>query len=194
MSKDTRLQRTVRRAIERRLAEEQKKKKPNYGRWWKVVLFFLGVPGIYIGTLNLLPKIAVSPLSSLNPSDPFATPFEISNVGYLNLYDVKFLCSYKDVESANGSKILTPGADEETTGGFTTDSLAAERLDRGRKATITCPFLFRFPAPISTADIRIVISFRPEWSVWKKHHVRRFTLAKDAAGQSRWFEQPLRKE
>ncbi len=129
MSRDTRLQRTVRRAIERQLAKEQQKKKPNSGRWLKVVLFLLGIPGIYIGTLNLLPKIAISALSSLNPSDPFATPFEISNVGYIDLYDVRFWCSYKDVEAANGSRILTPGVDEETTGGFTTDSLAAERLD-----------------------------------------------------------------
>ena len=190
MSKDTRRQRTVRREIERQLAKEQQKKKPNYGRWLKVVLFFLGIPGIYIGALNLVPKFSISPLSSLNPSDPFATPFEISNNGYIDLYDVRFLCSYKDVESIYGSKILTPGADEETTGGFTSDSLAVEHLDRGRKATITCPFPFVLPGPISKADIRIVISFRPEWLLWKKHHVNRFTMAKDAAGQFRWFEQP----
>ncbi len=193
MSKDTRLQRTVRRAIERQLAKEREKKKPSYGRWLKVALFLLGIPGLYIGALNLLPKIAVSPLSSLNPSDPFGTPFEISNIGYTNLNDVKFLCSYKDVEESYGSKILTPGTDEETTGGFTTNSLAAERLDRGRKATIMCPFPFKFPGPIIKADILLVVSFRPEWLGWKKYHVRRFTLAKDAAGQFHWFEQPPQK-
>ncbi len=135
-------------------------------------------------------KIAISPLSSLNQSDPFAIPFEVSNSGYTDLYDVRFLCSYKDVEESYGSKILTPGGDEETTGGFTTNSLVAERLGRGRKATFACPFPFHFAGPIVKADIRIVVSFR--FMMRTKYHVRRFTLAKDATGQSHWSEQPPR--
>jgi hypothetical protein len=176
-----------------------KRKEPTEPSAWKksllsvkgIILFLIGVPGIYVGILSALPRISVSPQSSLNPSDAFATPFGISNDGYLDLYDVKFACVLIEVDLVSGSKIVTPGPYGDKLGGFTTNSMAADVIEPTRKATITCPS--PVPLAITKGDIIVSVSYRPEWLPFRRQKHIRFVTARAADGNLNWFEQPMPK-
>jgi hypothetical protein len=191
MSRDTRLARTVRRILERQQAKEGQNPKPRLSRVGKVVLFLLGVPGIYIGILSALPRVSVSSPSSLDPSDPFASAFVISNDGYLDLYDVKFRC-FPDVLNDFGSHIKVEMNEKPIDwGGISNDQMAASQISPNKRATILCPFPFKLlGGPISRGTLRIAVHFRPEWLPWRVRRVTKFVLAKDASGQFRWLEEP----
>ena len=49
--------------------------------------------GILVGALSLLPKVHVSSSASLNPNNPFLTPFVIRNEGHLSIKDVRYYCT-----------------------------------------------------------------------------------------------------
>jgi hypothetical protein len=176
-----------------------KHKKPTEPPAWRkhllsvkgIILFLIGVPGLYIGILSALPRISVSPQSSLNPSDAFATRFVISNDGYLDLYEIKFACVLIEVDLVNGSKILTPGPYGDKLGGFTTNSMAADVIEPTRKATIACPY--PIPVAITKGDIIVSVSYRPEWLPFRRQTHVRFVTEKAADGNLNWFEQPMPK-
>src|SRR5437868_1528352 len=60
---------------------------------WKIVIFGLGLPGLYIGILNALPRVSVTPQENIHPNEPLLAPFIISNDGWLDLHSVSFLCN-----------------------------------------------------------------------------------------------------
>ena len=129
MSKAGRLQRTVRRAVEE-LEKEKERQKPNrLRRVLGFLVFLIGVPGVIVGILQLLPRVSVVPQDPLDEHNPFLAPFVISNDGYVTLYDLQAICSPRYVQligiDGKGGQIVlkTPGKDEEETGGFTIRNL-----------------------------------------------------------------------
>ena len=82
MSRDTRLNRTIDRALERRLQREigtpQQTDRP-FSMLLKTLLFLIGVPGVLVGILSLLPRMSVSVQDVLDKNDPFSAPFLITD-------------------------------------------------------------------------------------------------------------------
>jgi hypothetical protein len=188
MSKDTRLKRTVNRAIERRLAQERERQKPHTLKFVLTMLgFVIGIPGILVGILSLLPRASVTPNDPLNPDDPFSAPFVVSNDGYVELNDVQFSCSPMKVETKNFWVIDTvPGKEP---GGVRETSLDVGTLGRDGSTTVRCAISPAFAniLPLESAHRRITISFRPEWLPWRRTMTMDFILAKDTGNRFHWL-------
>jgi hypothetical protein len=182
MSRDTRLKRTVNRAIDRRLAED-KHTKPKPRTLLNAVLYIVGIPGIIVAILTLLPRASVSPDELHNPSDPFSAPFIVANDGYVDLNDVTFTCSPVKVLSSRQWEIR---ADDGA--GFSDASFNVGTLGPDGRTTVFCN-LTRFISvgPIQDAHIRIILSFRPEWLPFRRSIKRDFVLSKDASGHFHWL-------
>jgi hypothetical protein len=65
---------------------------------WKWVIA-LGVLSSIAASLYL--RVLVTPLTSLQPSNPFSTPFLLTNDGYLSIHAVEFSCGLNDVITKN---------------------------------------------------------------------------------------------
>ena len=148
-------ERTIRRAVERELEKRHERERTEQTRTplTRKVARLLGVLatlfGVYVGFLNLVPRITVTPQAALVSTDAFSAPFVVSNDGFLPIYDVHCFCSprkvrYRKPGSRGGLEIVIEGADENETGGVEAP-FVAKKLSPGQRATFPCPF----PKPVS---------------------------------------------
>lgn len=165
------------------------------GRTKKIIKVVLGAAGliatglgIATGYLSLLPRITITQNQALDTSDPFSTPFVVSNDGPLGINDVKFVCWLQHVTLANNGDI----------GGFGTSSPALDipdGMEVGEKTTLPCVFSNLFVSKDGTsagnlvtyADIVIKASFRPDFALWHLHRNTRFKTVKGSDGRLYWY-------
>ncbi len=132
-------ERTIRRAVERELEKQRDRQRREQTNtpFAKKVAALLGslatLFGVYVGFLNLVPRITVTPQAALVSSDAFSAPFVVSNDGFLPVYDVHCFCSprkvrYRKPGSKGGLDIMTEGADENETGGVEAPFIAKSYL------------------------------------------------------------------
>ncbi len=151
----------------------------------RVVSIIALLIGLSAAILQHLPRISVIPSSSLDPSNPFATPFTVSNDGYLDVYNATIVCNLKYVKDANENTVVGPFP----VYGQTT---LARDLAPGFPVTVPCNFPSRgaavlFEAPIATAKISISVQFRPAFLPWRRSRAYNFFMARDNQGQIHWF-------
>lgn len=166
-------------------------KRPAKLAWSAIGIVAVGF-GIYVGYVQLSPRISVSASAALNPSDPFSTPFVISNDGYLPIRDVEFLCRLTDVNARppginlSFENISVQGPDQ-----FLGDKNQQTRdIAAGGHATTKCNLSPLFPVmPIENADISITVIFRPAFFRSQKAKYFRFVTARGSDGQLRWIQQ-----
>jgi hypothetical protein len=199
MSRETRLSRTVRREIERRLKKEREDREPSRVRLLlKAVVFAIGIPSIIGGILSLLPRLSVVPQDSLDLHDPFQAPFVISNDGLVTLYNLQVLCSprYVQVIAGNGNgdmSLNTHGNEEDETGGMTNSEFVAAKLLPGNKMTFPCHMVHIAEVDrFGRAEIAFVVAYRLFGIPLTRHHVNHFSLIRDTSGHFHWFEGALR--
>jgi hypothetical protein len=85
MSRETRLNRTIRRAVERRVKETEPKTPLLRRRIVAVVLFLIGVPGVLAALLSLLPRVTVALSDPVDLEEPFSSSVTITNTGFIPL-------------------------------------------------------------------------------------------------------------
>src|SRR4051812_18087253 len=66
---------------------------------WKTIVAVSVLVGIAAGVLSFSSRISVSPSLQLDPSDLFSTQFQVSNDGYLSIYNVQFTCRYNHIKT-----------------------------------------------------------------------------------------------
>jgi hypothetical protein len=157
----------------------------------RILVFAVGIPGLYVGILSTLPRLAIHPQSSLNLSNPFATPFAISNEGYLEIHDIKASCVYLDIAGSDGSRIESIGPLSKERGGFFSNSMNTDVLEPTVPLTITCPFPFAFLGPITHANIIITVTYRPDFLPFTFQKHKHFVSATSSDGHLQWNEQPM---
>ena len=144
-----------------------------------------------------IPKITVSPANSLDNSNPFLTPFTISNDGYLSIYDVQFMCAVKEIKGINmKTKIpLVISGAENFKSKMHSKFHVAEVIAPNEKYTQVMPLPnFFLHYQIKHADIAILVSFRPiKWFPLKKEKNYRFITAQNINGHLQWYPQPIKK-
>jgi len=199
MSKETRLARTVRRAVDRRLEKERESSKAN----WKIIslkvaLYLVGVPSLAVGLLQLLPRLSISPQAPLISSNAFSAPFIVSNDGYIRLVKVSSICSPKNVtfiepgHPKHQLDIQQEGRDESETGGLFISSPQGDELEPGHRLAFPCGLRqIQFPEWVVSAHILIIITYRvPFLPFIPRYHRQRFVLTKDSNSQYHWLEEP----
>jgi hypothetical protein len=154
-------------------------------QFWKLIVVFSVVLGIIVSFLSLTPNIAVSTSQSLDPKDPLATPFVITNNGLLPIHSVEILFGI--------NTITTPPPWNQTVKnlslGYAKPPLAV--LDAHEPKTFWCPQAIKFPVPINLGDIAILVSYRPTFLFWRKKAERRFVTEKSQDGTIYWYSKPL---
>lgn len=148
MSRDTRLQRTIRRAVDRRLEEEKERQQsPRAKLVSKIAAALIGIPSIVAAILSLLPRLSISPQPPLILSNAFSAPFIVSNDSFFSLYKVNAGCSPKDViyvepgHPKHRLDLRQEGADEDETGGLLKEDLEVAELLPAHKNAFPVPCL-----------------------------------------------------
>jgi hypothetical protein len=150
----------------------------------KIVLFALGIPGLYLGLVSVLPRISIASGEPLDTKQPATFPLFISNDGYLDVDDAKMDCLLDRLSADNGVNLL--GNRLHTPYQFEIGDLAMG----GHTTTICGVNAIGFGAgrKFEGGHMTIVLSFRPAFSFW---HITRqyfFTGMPTEQGQLRWFE------
>lgn len=129
-------------------------------------------------------KISVYPYSSLNLLDPFKTPFIIENKSYLPIHDVIFSCIVRKLESSE-SDILIMNFNVKY------DSPTIPYIASGEKTKTFCNNPFKPLTPITSADIEVVVSYRPSFIPWQKQKSTRFSTIKDVKNNLIWLPKAI---
>ncbi len=150
-----------------------------------LVVSIVGVVGLVSGLLVFASRVSVSSSTPLNPSDPFSTPFFISNDGLFAIYDVKFHCDLRGIKFPEGGGVSNISIID--------DSPSISSIEASEKATTKCMISIPDATRNDHADIAIVISYRPKFFPYQKNKKFRFVMEQGFDKQWHWQPQPLSK-
>jgi hypothetical protein len=148
---------------------------------WKVIIFVLGLPGLYIGIISMLPRLGVLPQAELDPADPFSVPIQVSNDGYLTIHITDVRCSLDHVLTKDRSSF--------------TDLWSARAglpenyqfdLEPGGQAIHFCGFTVA-NTKLLEAFIHIEVDFTTAFLPWKLAKKFPFRGYADSNGTVRWL-------
>ncbi len=124
-----------------------------------------------------LPRLSVSSDATLDPSDPFATPFVLHNDGYFSVRSVGIFCGIPKAEAA-GSKMSGLGV--------TSPDLQNKEIAPDRPIEFLCPQLWKLPDPFTSAQLEIYVRFKASLFP-QSMKCFRFTTTTDSNNNLRWF-------
>jgi hypothetical protein len=148
----------------------------------------LGVLGLILGSIALIPIMRAKPTVSLEPPlDPgnvFSTPFEIRNSGEVSLHNIRAAVLMKGFRDA-GNMTIDMGSS-----GWRILS-TPDTLDPNDSVTVA-PFdhTIRTVFPIVAGDYAVVLLYRPSFFPFTRMRGFRFTVVQQADGHSRLVPQP----
>jgi hypothetical protein len=154
-------------------------------RWAaELIVWAAALLGVVTGYLALVPRVSVSPAEPLNPSNPLATPFITSNEGPLGMNAVSFSCVLTHIKISapqNSSIDNIP----------TSWSDATPAMAPGERSSDQCFYPFAFGSPMESGDIKVVISFRPNYWPFRMTREFRFVTFTTNEGRLIWMPKPV---
>lgn len=144
--------------------------------FWSVIGIGLSLLG---GWAVLKPVVHVDPYIQFDPASPFSERFKVSNDGFFAIYDVQVNCIVQ--------KATLTG--EATVANVRGNAAYLKVLEAPDSTTFDCPLdtWVGFPnRKYISADIEIIIAFRPAWYPWHKHRAVGFHGQLDSQGNVRW--------
>jgi hypothetical protein len=156
--------------------------------FWKKLLSLLTYIGLILSIVSaiyfFLPKIKIYTGDSLDPSNPFKTPFIIENQTVLPIYDIEFICGIRDVKAEKQNVTF-----QNLGTSFASDPIP---ILLGNESTTTfCAFPFKTREPITSADIEIIVKYKPTF-FWKQTSLSmRFNALQNIDGNLFWFPKSL---
>jgi hypothetical protein len=132
---------------------------------WRVIIFLIGVPSLYVGIVSILPRISVTPSEELNKYDPFSAPFIISNDGYIAIHSVNMPCTIDHLLLSSQTSMTNATA---------SDDVFDDTLEPDGRSTHFCHMQIT-DAKTKEVIITLTVSFRPDfypWTTIRKFHFR----------------------
>jgi hypothetical protein len=129
-----------------------------------------------MGVIELRPQLSISPQEQLRAGQPFSTPFEITNTGYLNVHVKDVIVIVHRVEFGNRVAM-------------TNESLSSADWDdfeliRGSSKTIFARYVNGRP---TRTDIVFAVDYKFLWKTWRWF----FRFQGDYVDNWHWSKQPL---
>jgi hypothetical protein len=158
------------------------------GKWWKIPLEILAVVSAILGVtgfvLSTRSKLAVDVSGSLNPTNPLAAVFYVSNEGALPVHDVAATCGSVNA-AAPKIRIIGPGE-------RVAPESYAKILSPGHKLTLPCGHATGFTAftNLTEAEIVIRVHYRPDWCPRTKTATFPWKAEKSQTGEWIWESIP----
>lgn len=123
---------------------------------WRVLIFLIGIPGLYVGVLSVFPRVSVSPNEQLKKYDPLSSPFIITNEGFLSIYSVSMTCKVDHLLLSTASQLVGVSFAD----GVVDDEVGPDgRITRFCKVTTPDP-------KMKEVIISMIVRFRPEFLPW----------------------------
>jgi hypothetical protein len=144
--------------------------------FWKVILFLVGIPGVYIGVLSVFPRVSVSPSEELKKYDPLSSPFVITNDGYLSIYSVNMNCSVNHLLLSSGARIVNVSA---------LDNLTDDEIGPDGRSTRFCKITTPDPK-MKEVIVTLTVVFRPEFLPWRTSRAFHFRGYPSDDGVMHW--------
>lgn len=145
------------------------------------------VLGIVSGWVALVPHVSATQTQPLNLSDPFSTPFIVSNDGPLAIRDVNFECYSFSIRTQG------PPPSEIKNIGFVPMDASLLRMKPGERATVPCFFPITSDDPLQSADVVLLVRFKIAFIPWLPCCENDYRFQTSRAGDKNlyWFPQPL---
>jgi hypothetical protein len=149
------------------------------------------VGGFVVGLLIFLPRVTVSSPVTTDPDARSPIPFEITNSGYLPLYDVKPMLGLCEIHSQPAKRIGTSNGPLLTK--FAPSFWQQKSLTMDERATVRFDDVFEFPPPskFGGADISIIVSYRPWILPFMREKEFRFITRQELDGKISWLSIPV---
>lgn len=141
-----------------------------------MILFLIGVPGLYVGILSILPRVSVSPGEELKKYDPLSAPFVISNDGYLTIHSVNMPCTIDHLLLSSGDRVV---------GTTTGDGLVDDEIAPDGRSTHFCSITAPDPK-MKEVILTTTVLFRPDFLPWKTSKVSHFRGFPGEDGVMHW--------
>ena len=171
-----------------RASRKRKQNDSTPSRFWKKVLSTIVIASAFASILSFLlsflPQVSVHPEGPLIQSDPFSTPFVITNSGLTKIYQVDFTCRLRHATNEKGGKIKAFEKGVRPTGFGITE------IGPGESATTGLPFTW-IGGTIVSADFDFVLEYRPSYYPLKKKSTFRFATARQQDGTFVWLPRAL---
>jgi hypothetical protein len=156
------------------------KHKIPFKRILAIFLTLFGVGGTYVSIFGFwMPRITVQPGSALDPQNASSMNFNITNQGYLTLYDVAVGCRPRNVEmrlADTGAPVLEV---------ITMDNVFGQ-IGPMKSATFQC----QLPSITNDLDVDFMVYYRPAFYPFSQQESFRFTSHVSTDGQVQWFPRP----
>ena len=185
---------TLKKALKaRQIKQQQQNQQHKAGKYLRFlkntktqVSFLIGVVGFLF---VVWPRISVYTGESLDPHDPFATPFIIKNDGYLPIRDIHYSITPKNI------KFLTPGRGQATIMGETDNVFIIVPLVKklpllgtNKTTAIFLPLPTEKPIDVKSADIYINLVYKPYLVPYTFSERHSFVTTVKKTGEYVWLE------
>jgi hypothetical protein len=163
--------------------QSTKRRLATLAKWIVLLLTWSGFSlGVVTGYLALIPKVTVTETEPLNPADIFTSHFIISNDGPLEINSVDVSCDIRQVDFEGDFRYKNSM--------ITSNQLQKTTMFVGERGTVVCP-LGVASSRVKTADIDIVLQFRPDFTWWRVMRILHFVTVINSKGNLHWVPQPL---
>ena len=132
------------------------------------------------GAMTFAPILTVEAGAPGDPSNPFSSPFIVSNSMIVPLFGVTIACKYHDVELEGGGTL-----DNTAAGSEETFSMMAPH----QKTTAPCPKEINMTAPLKSGIVTIAVNFSPFLWPFKTSTTRKFKAEITPDNKTTWLPQ-----
>jgi hypothetical protein len=126
------------------------------------------------------PRLSIGPGATIMKSNPFYTPFILKNDGYLPVSDLQFVCFMKSATLAGSAK---PNI---TNIGIQLAKTEVAKLGANKSASIDFARIFNKEASFSSAQIDVVVTYRPFLIPFKRSEIQTFKTKENYNGELIW--------
>jgi hypothetical protein len=159
----------------------------------KVLASIVGAIGLTAGVATLWPRVTVEPEGQVDPSNPTAMAFRITNTGFIPLKNVEpgiGICGIQGFPAHD----LADQCKGQLGPIFVMPQWAVKTLARDEQTEVRLDDLFKFQTMgIGAADVSINVSFNP-WLIPYRYQVEfRFRTRPESDGKLSWIPRPLDK-
>jgi hypothetical protein len=162
---------------------------------WSIIVGLSVLMTIIATVYAFSTKVSVTPEVTSDVSDPFRSPFILSNDSYLPITDVTFSCNANNIQPDEFVDDFPKGTDGQTPhlGSWTLkpgEGYKADYLAAGEKRTFECLSIAGLlKRKITSATIEINVGYRPVWILWKQERSFRFDTQRNKDGILIWLPQ-----
>ncbi len=148
-------------------------------RLWSWILSIGAIVGLASGIATLYPRISVSQLSPTDPTKPLSVPFRVGNEGYLPIYNVRFICSFRDAQTNQGPIFENIG--------FQNGRSPIPILKPTESTETTCPIEQKDGIAFTSIDMTVTVQFDGFWPFRDQKWNYRVTTRKNSKGELMWL-------